>query len=401
VKQYTPDKIRNIALVGHQDTGKTSLTEAILFSTGAINRIGRVEDGNTTMDTGPEEIERQISIQAALAFCEVDDYKINIIDTPGYEDFVGEVMSAVDVVEGAVVVVRGDAGTEVGTEKMWNYLRERNLPTLFCINKMDKEHASFDESVTSLRDHFGPKVLPVQLPLGDGPAFRGIVDLLTGKAYEFTQDGKGKSKAVDVPDDLKDRVSDMRREVFEAAAENDEALMDKYIETDSLSLDETMKGLAAGVAAGDLYPLFCTSAEMNIGTTQLLRGIAGTIPSPVDRPRATEEEKGELKADSSAGVAAKIFKNVSESHVGDMLFLRSYQGTLEGGRDIFNSTRDAADRLGQLFFLQGKHRFETDKIVGGDMGAAVKLKNAHVGDTLCDKAKQVRIPATVYPTPSM
>jgi elongation factor G len=401
VKEYTPDKIRNIAFVGHQDTGKTSLAEALLFSTGAINRMGRIEDGHTTMDTAPEELERKISIQASLAFCELDNHKINIIDTPGYEDFVGEVMSGLDVVEGAVMVVRGDAGTEVGTEKIWGYLREQNLPTLFCVNKMDKENASFDESLQSLREHFGTGVVPLQLPLGEGPGFKGIVDVLTEKAYEFALDGKGTSKAVDVPDDLKDKLSSLRRELFETAAENDEALMEKYIETDTLTLEEATQGIAAGVAVGDLYPVFCASAELNIGAKALLQGVVGTVPSPVGRPRNLDDDAGELKADPSAKVVAKVFKNVSESHVGDMLFLRNYRGKLEGGKDIYNSTRDVADRLGQLFFLCGKNRVDANVISAGDIGAAVKLKNAHVGDTLCDKSNQVKIPATTYPTPSI
>jgi elongation factor G len=401
VKEYTPDKIRNIAFVGHQDTGKTSLAEAILFSTGAISRMGRIEDGHTTMDTAPEEIERKISIQASLAFCELDNHKINIIDTPGYEDFVGEVMSGLDVVEGAVMVVRGDAGAEVGTEKIWGYLREQNLPTLFCVNKMDKENASFDESLQSLREYFGTGVVPLQLPMGEGPDFKGIVDVLTEKAYEFTLDGKGKSKAVDVPDGMKDKLSSLRRELFETAAENDEALMEKYIETDTLTLEEAIQGIAVGMASGDLYPVFCASAELNIGATALLQGVVGTVPSPADRPRQLDDDAGELKADPSAKVAAKVFKNVSESHVGDMLFLRNYQGTLESGKDIYNSTRDVADRLGQLFFLCGKNRTDAATIPAGDLGAAVKLKNAHVGDTLCDKSNKVKIPATVYPTPSI
>jgi len=399
-KQYTVDNIRNIALVGHQDTGKTLLAEAMLFSAGAIGRMGHIEDGHTTMDSAPEEIERKISIQAALAFCELDNHKINIIDTPGYEDFVGEVVAALDVVEGAVVVIRGDAGAEVGTEKIWRFLREKNLPTLFCINKMDKENASFDESLKSLRDFFGPKVTPLQLPMGEGAGFKGIVDVLEEKAYEFSQDGKGTAKAVDIPGELQDKLSTIRREVFETAAENDEALMEKYIETDSLTLDEATKGLATGVAAGDLYPVFCTSAESNIGSLQLLKGIIATIPSAADSPRKLDDDS-ELKADASAPIVAKVFKNVSESHVGDMLFLRCYRGTLESGKDVYNSTREVADRFGQLFYLQGKHRVDTHEIIAGDMGAAVKLKNAHVGDTLCDKSKQVKIPATVYPAPSV
>ena len=398
MKQYAPDKIRNVALVGHQDTGKTSLAEVMLFSAGAINRIGRVEDSNTTMDTSPEEHERKISIQASLAFCEVGDHKINIVDTPGYDDFVGEVVSAIDVVEGAVMMVRGDAGVEVGTEKTWSYLREKNIPTILCINKMDKENASFDETLKSLQNAFGARVLPAQLPIGEGPSFKGIVDLITGKAYQFSKEGKAKS--VDVPAELADRVATAQRELFETAAENDEALMEKYIESDTLTPEEAIRGVEAGVSAGDFHPVYIASAELAIGAGALLKAIVNTLPSPAEKPLAVEGGK-ELQADPAAPVAAKIFKNVSESHVGDMLFLRCYQGTLIGGKDIFNSTRDVADRLGQLFCLQGKNRVDTTEIHAGDMGAAVKLKNAHVGDTLCDKGNAVKIPATVYPSPTV
>lgn len=401
MKQYGPDEIRNIALVGHQDTGKTMVAEAVLFSTGAVTRMGRVEDGNTTMDTSPEEIERQISIQASLAFCDFKNHKINIIDTPGYEDFFGEVVGALDVVEGTVVVVRGDAGVEVGTEKVWNYVSDKKLPAMICINKMDKEHASFDKCVEQLQEVIGREAVIVQVPIGEGDSFKGVVDLLGGKAYEYATDGKGKSKEIDIPDDLKNRVEELRRELFESAAENDEALMEKYLETDSLSREEILKGLASGVREGEVFPIFCTSAEKNIGIAQLLEGVVDLMPAPSHRPQRLVDSEETLQADPSKSPAAKIFKNVSESHLGDMLFLRVYQGTLTSGADIFNSTRTTSDRLGQLFYVQGKNRTDTEKVTAGDLGAAVKLKSAHVGDTLCTKAKPVRIPPTDYPKPSI
>ncbi|MFQ5512397.1 MAG: elongation factor G [Candidatus Krumholzibacteriia bacterium] len=399
-KDYDTGRIRNIALVGHQDTGKTTLAEAMLYTSGAIDRMGRVEDGHATMDTAPEEHERKISIQASLAFCEHDKHKINVIDTPGYEDFVGEVLAGLDVVEGAVMAVRADGGVEVGTEKIWTYLREKNVPTLFCINRMDKENADFDAAVKSLQEHFGAKVLPMQVPIGQGDSFEGVVDLLSGNAFRYSTDGQGAKTAVDVPAELADKVATYRRELFESAAENDENLMEKYLESDTLSEEEAVRGLAAGVLAGDAYPLVCVSAEKNMGAAELLDCVVRFMPSPAARLRA-DAEGTDVEADPAAPAAAKIFKNVSESHVGDMLYLRVYRGTLSGGSDIHNSTRNAGDRLGQLFFLQGKQRTETDKMAAGDLGAAVKLKNAHVGDTLCDKASQTRLPATVYPKPSI
>lgn len=401
VKEHAPDKIRNIALVGHQDTGKTTVAEAILFDTGATTRMGRIEDGNTAMDTVPEEIERQISIVTALAYAEFKNHKINILDTPGYEDFVGEVLCALDVVEGAVIVVRSDGGLEVGTEKVWGYIKERKLSGAFCVNKMDKEHASFDKSVEQLHEVFGREAVAVQVPIGEGEKFRGVVDLLSGKAYEYAADGKGKFKEIDVPGDLKDKVEKMRRELFDTAAENDEALMEKYLESDSLTYEELLKGLSTGVAAGQVFPIFCMSAEKNIGAAQLLDGIIELIPPPTKRPLKLADSGQTLVADPSKSSAAKVFKNVSESHVGDMLFLRVYQGALTAGNDIYNSTRSTSERLGQFFFLQGKNRTDAGKLVAGDIGAAVKLKSTHVGDTLCDKSKLVQIPKTDFPKPSI
>ncbi len=399
MKDYTPDKIRNIALVGHQDTGKTMLAESILFDTGATTRMGSVDDGNTMMDTSPEEIERKISIQASLAFAEFKDHKINIIDTPGYEDFVGEVIGALDVVESAAVIIRADGGVEVGTEKVWGYVRDRKLPSIFCVTKMDKEHAAFDKCVEQIVEMAGRSAVMVQLPIGSGEGYKGVVDLLSGKAYEYGADGKGKE--IDVPADLADKVESMRRELFESAAESDEVLMEKYLESDSLTREELLQGLAAGVAAGDVYPVFCLSAEKNVGVTQFLEGIADLMPSPVLRAQPIVDSEDTLEADPAKPPAAKIFKNISEDHLGDMLFLRVYQGKLAGGKDVFNSTQNSSDRLGQLFYLQGKNRTETATIVAGDLGAAVKLKLAHVGDTLCEKGKTVVIPKTNYPTPSI
>ena len=401
MKEYTPDRIRNIALVGHQDTGKTMLAEAILFDTGATTRMGRIEDGNTMMDTAAEEIERQISILTAMAYVEHKSHKINILDTPGYEDFVGEVLGALDVVDAAAIVVRADGGAEVGTEKMWGFIKERRLSAVFCVNKMDKEHASFDKTVEHLHAIFGRKAVVVQLPIGEGEKFRGIADLLSGKAYEYAADGKGKPKEIAIPADLKDKVDGMRRKLFDSAAESDETLMEKYLESDSLTYEELLQGLRAGVAAGEVFPVFCVSAAKNIGVAHFLDGIVDLVPPPSKRAIKLPDSDITLVADPSKFPAAKVFKNVSESHVGDMLFLRVFQGTLSAGSDIYNATRSTSDRLGQFFHLQGKNRTDAPKVIAGDMGAVVKLKSAHVGDTLCDKSKLVQIPKTDYPRPSV
>ncbi len=400
MKKYGPDKIRNVALAAHQDTGKTALAEAMLYSTGVINRMGRVEDGNTMMDAAPDEHERQISIQTGLAFTEFEGHKINLLDTPGYEDFVGEVLCALDVVEGCMIPIRADGGVEVGTEKIWTYVRERNLPVLFCINKIDKEHANFQNCLKQIQDFFGNKSLPVQLPLGEGEAVKGIVDIVGERAFEFSSDGKGDSKATDIPDALKEEVAKWRHELLETAAEASEELMEKYLETENLSKEELLLGLFSGVAAGEVYPIFCASASKNIGVSQLLQGFVDYIPSPAKRPRKVENGEKAI-GPGDPGVAASIFKNVSESHVGDMLFVRMYSGDLRGGKDIYNATQEVTERLGQLFNIQGKNRQEVDALSPGDMGAVVKLKSTKVGDTLCSKAHPVKFIPTSLPAPSI
>jgi elongation factor G len=401
VKKFGPDKIRNIALAAHQDTGKTMLAEAMLFMTGAINRIGRVEDGNTAMDTSPEEIERQISIQTGLAWMEFNGSKINILDTPGYEDFVGEVLCALDVVEACIIPIRADGGVEVGTEKIWTYVRERNLPTLFCISKIDKEHANAQNCIAQLQDFFGNKVLPLQLPIGEGESVKGIVDIIDEKGYEFSADGKGTSKEVGVPDDRKADVEKWRHELLETAAEANEELMDKYLESENLSREELVQGLSAGVAAGEVYPVFCASSIKNIGIPQLLQGVIDLLPSPVQASKTAGDGETAVESDEAGPAAAIIFKNISESHVGDMLYLRMFRGKLEGGKDIFNSTRDTTERLGQLFHIQGKTRTEIDALCAGDMGAVVKLKSSKIGDTLCGKGSPVAFAPTELPSPSI
>ena len=400
MKEYSPDKIRNVVLVGHQECGKTVLAESLLFSAGAIKRLGKIDDGNTTMDNTPEEIERKISIHSAVAFCEHKGAKVNIIDTPGYEDFVGDVLMAIDVVEGAVVPIRSDAGVEVGTEKIWEYIQDHGLSAILVVDKLDKEHSDFERCVQQAVDSFGAKVRLFQLPIGQGDDFRGIVDLVSNKAYEYSKDGKGTAKEIDIPADLKDRAEKLRKELTETAAESDEALLEKYLETEFLDDDEFRAGIAAGVAAGDVYPVYCASAILNAGATHILDAIVDFTPSPAQRPKMALEDK-EIKADASGGPGAYVFKISSDSHVGDMLFVRVYGGTLTGGHDIYNTSRDVAERLGQLCVVQGKHRVDVDKLIAGDIGAVVKLKSTKLRDTLATKGSGIVFPQTPLPGPSI
>lgn len=400
MKEYAPNEIRNVAVVGHQECGKTILSESLLFSAGAISRLGKIEDGNTTMDAAPEEIERKISIQSAVAFCEHNGVKINLVDTPGYEDFVGEVLCALDVVEGAIVPIRSDTGVEVGTEKMWEFIQDRGLAALLVVTKLEKEHADFEKCVQQAKDDFGGKVRVFQLPIGQGDNFKGIVDLVSNKAYEFSRDGKGTAKEVEIPSDLLDRAETLRKELMETAAEADEAHMEKYLETESLEDEEFLSGLAVGVAAGDVYPLYCASAIINVGAQQILDAIANFMPSPDQKTMTTPDDK-EITADVSGPPAAYVFKNTSDSHVGDMLYLRVYSGKFSGGSDIYNASRETGERLGQLYAVQGKNRDEVDGLAAGDIGAVVKLKSTKIRDTLAEKGSGLKFAETDLPGPSI
>ncbi len=399
MKQFPAADIRNVALVGHQESGKTMLAESLLFAASAIPRLGRIEDKNTTMDYDPEEMARGISIHSGVAHCEHKGTKINLIDTPGYEDFVGDVLLALDVVEGALVTVRADAGVEVGTDRVWGFLRERNLAAMLVASRMDKEHANFDSCVEQLQEAFGAGVRPIQIPIGSGETFRGVVDLIEMKAYEFEKDGKG-SKAVDIPADLKERAAALRKELMESAAESDEALMEKYLETESLTEEEFRTGLAAGVRGAGIFPVVCASPLHNMGSDQILDAIVSLLPS-ADAGSCTTVDGKRITVDPAGAPVAYVFKNISDPHVGDMLVVRVFHGSLTPGADVHNTSRNSAERLGQLFNVRGKSREDTDRIPAGDIGALVKLKVTKVRETLADKASGTTVKPTELPRPSI
>jgi len=399
VKEYAPDSIRNVAIVGHQDSGKTVLADALLFAAGAIPRVGKVEDGNTTMDYTKEEIERQITIHSGVGHCEHRGVKINIVDTPGYEDFVGEVLLSLDVCDAGLVALRADGGVEIGTDKVVEFLRERGLPALLVVNKMDKEHADFDACVAQAQEAFGNGARPFQLPIGRGDGFKGVVDLLKMKAYEFVKDSRD-AKEVDVPGDLAERAAELRKELMESAAESDESLMEKYLESETLSDAEFAKGLAAGVRSGDILPIYCAAGGHSMGGTPLLDGIVDLLPPATAGKRATADGK-EIATDPAGAACAYVFKNVSDPHVGDMLFFRVYGGAMEAGRDVHNTTRDHSERLGGLFFVRGKHRDDAAKVGAGDIGAVVKLKSSKVRDTIAGSKNGPKFAQTELPKPSI
>ncbi|MCK4548516.1 MAG: elongation factor G [Candidatus Krumholzibacteria bacterium] len=401
MKKFSIDMIRNITLVGHQSSGKTVLGEALLFDTGVTSRIGKIEDGNTVFDSAPDEIERQISINAGFAWCEHDKAKINILDTPGYEDFIGEVISSIAVTEGGVVVIAADSSIEVGTEKTWKLLEAKSHPKIVCVNKLDKEHADFDKCVSDAQSYLGAKVVPLTLPIGQGDSFKGVVNVLKNKAY-ITSGGKVAEEAV--PADMEATVGEMRQKLMDFAAESDDSLLEKFFESGELSNEELIKGLSAGCLSGTFVPLVAVSATENIGVRQLLDLIVSMLPSPewrteIDTVKGDEIEK--TRIGPGEPTAAFVFKALSEKHLGDLSFVRTFSGDMKVGDDLYNSSLESSERIGQLYFVQGKERVDTDSIPAGDIGAAVKLKSAKVGNTLCPKSKQIVIAPMDFPQPSL
>lgn len=402
MKEVTVENIRNVALVGHSSTGKTSLCESLLFSAGVINRMGKVEEGSTTTDYAEEEIERKLSISAALAHLEWKNRKINIVDTPGYADFVGEVAGALRVVDLVVCLLNAPSGIEVGAEHTLHLLDQADSPRVFFINKMDKEHASFEKCVDQLAERYGVKAVAAQWPIGEAAEFKGVVDIVRMKA--FSRDDSGKSIEIPIPEDYKVAAEAARERLVEAAAEGDDALIEKFFESGQLTEDEVQIGLRKGIASGKVYPILCGAATIAKGSRLLLDFIEHYGPSPLDRPPVQgkipdtdNEVTRECKKEAPA--CAFAFKTVSEPHVGELTLLRAFSGQLVPGMDVTNTTRSQGERIGQLYVLNGKTRTEVGMLVAGDIGAAVKLKGTHTGDTLSDSKSQIVLPPIDFPEP--
>ncbi len=403
MKEFTTAQIRNIALVSHHGVGKTSLAEAMLFNAKATNRLGRVADGTTLLDYAADEVARQITINLTLAQFEWQGHKVNLLDTPGYPDFVGDVHSALRVADSALLLVRGASGVEVGTEVIWEVVRKEKTPVVVAVNMMDKEHADFAAAVRSLRERLGIHAVPVQLPIGQAETFQGVVDLVHGKAWRFAgKDMEEKSEAIAVPDDMKDAVAEARNQLLEEAATGDEALMNKFLESGELTVEEIRRGLMLRVVQRDLSPVFCCGAYHNQGVRELLDEALELMPSPLDVKPATGQLNGAetvCKPDSGEPLALMVFKTLSEQHLGDLSLLRVFSGHLEVGKELVNTTRNRAEKAGTLYHLVGKERSECKSVVAGDIAAAVKLRETHTGDTLADKARPVLLPPPNFPAP--
>ena len=402
MKEVTVDNVRNIALLGHGGTGKTSLCEALLMTAGVIGRMGKIDDGTTTTDYSDEEIARKISISLALAHLEWKSRKVNIVDTPGYSDFAGDVIGALRAADLAVCLLNAPAGVEVGAELTLERLDSGSLPRLFFVNKMDKEHADFSKMMWALGERYGVKAVAVQWPVGQAAEFKGIIDLIKMKAY--STDASGKVSDLPIPDSVRATAMESRGRLVEAAAEADDSLLEKFFESGELTEEELQRGLRKGVVNGKLFPVLCGAAVTAAGARLLLDFIDQYGPSPLDRPTVTGTLPGadtpaSRATDANAPFSGLVFKTVSEPHVGELSLIKVVSGRIKPGDEALNSTRGETERIGQLFLLNGKQRQEIGELAAGDMGATVKLRTTHTGDTLCDKKSPVALPPIAFPEP--
>jgi len=406
--KYGINEIRNIALVGHGDSGKTSLTEAILYDSKMITRLGNIGQGNTTTDYDPREIKKGITINSAFAFLNWKNCTINIIDTPGYLDFITDTKSSLRVVDNAVLVICGVSGVEVQTEKVWDFAEEYKIPKTIFINKMDRERADFYRTKDMINKIFGSSAVSVQLPIGKEDNFRGVVDLIKMKAriYEKSNGERPVFKEQEIPQDMKEEVKSYRNQLVEAVAEFDDEILMKYLDGETLSEDEITSCLKIGIRERKIVPILCGSATMNLGIESLMDFVCEYLPSPAEMPPVsakngdnTTEELIENITD--APFSAIIFKTIADPYVGNLTYFRIYSGKLSGDSSILNSSKNVENKVGKIYKMQGKNQNIISEICAGNIGAVAKLKNTTTGDTLCDKNKPVIFEKIEYPEPIM
>ena len=405
-----PEQIRNITFIGHGGSGKTILTEGILYTTGAINRFGKIEEGNTVSDFNKDEIDKQLSINSSLVNTMWKDSngeakKINIIDTPGYMDFLGEVKAALRVTDTAVVLIDAFKGVEVGTEICFKYTKDYNNNIIFLVNKLDTENSNFDETLSQIKESFGSEVAVVQFPVDHGTGFHNVIDVIKMKLYKFDTGGKGEYKIEDIPEDVKSKAEDYRQNLIEAIAAEDDSLMEKFFEG-GLNEDDILKGLKKGLKERKLFPVFCSSAVNNVGVRPLLDFICDYCESPVDIGsvkgiKAGSGEETDIIPDINGEPVLFVFKTMSERNVGEFSFFRVYSGKISAGMDLLNIGTGKSERLSQIFSMNGKERKEMPEAICGDIAAVVKLKDTHTNNTLCTKSISVQLKPIQYPEPNM
>ena len=403
MKQFLASDIRNFAIVGHGASGKTCLAEAMLKIGGEINRLGTIEDGSTTSDYHPGEKSRQISIHSTPLHMEWMDKKFNMIDTPGYSDFIGEALGALSVVDMAVITIHAVNGVEVCTETMWNHASQLGIPKMLVVNGLDREHTKFDSILEQARKRFGNNVFPMQLPVNEGPGYNQNVDVLRTELISYQADGSGKMTEGELPEELKEKVKGLHEELIEYVAESDDTLLEKFFEQGSLSEEEMRNGIHRAIQDQTFIPLFCTSATSNIGVARVCDFISKYGSSPDDRKTVTaQDDQGndvDVSLDGSETVL-QIFKTMSESHVGELSLFRVYSGKVKTGKDYHNTNRNINERFGQMFILNGKNRTQVDQLSAGDIAGVVKLKDTHTGNTLCS-GKHVTLPDLNLPNPNI
>lgn len=402
MKEYAPESIRNIALIGHGGGGKTSLTEILLFTAGETNRIGNVLEGNTVSDYTSNEIEKQISISTSLMHIEWNNKKINILDTPGYSDFIGDVKSAMKVCDTAVMVLKSAEGVEVGSEVSGKFVDEFGLPSAIIINKVDNEHSTFEDTLAKAKQRLTSGAIAVTFPAVEGIVFNSVIDVLKMKAYTYGEAGSKKITEAEIPENLKSKAEEYRTQLIEKIAETNEELMNKYFEAGSLTDAEIEAGLRAAILGRSLSPVFAVSATKAVGINNFLDFMASYFPSPVDRggeeaTLAGKKEKVLVKPDPSGEPVLFVFKTLAEQHVGELSLFKVYSGTVKAGLDLLNESNSKIERLSQLSVLNGRNRKDVSQISAGDFGAVVKLKDTHTNNTLAAKYLSVIISPIEFP----
>ncbi|MDX2046942.1 MAG: elongation factor G [Chitinophagaceae bacterium] len=398
--EFDTSHVKNIVLLGHAGSGKTTLAECMLYEAGLITRRGTIEERNTTGDYHELEQERGNSIFSKLMHSKWRGYKINIIDTPGFGDFTGEVISALRVADTGVMLINAVMGVEVGTDIIWDYTEKFKTPMIFAVNKLDDDNADFDKTVREAKNHFGSKVVVVQYPRQQGAGFHEIIDVLRMTMYKFRDTG-GKPDKLPIPDDEKAKADELHKELIEAVASNDETLMEKYFDKGELDEDEMKNGLKKAMINHDLFPLFCLSASRNMGSGRLMGFIDNVCPSANEMPPQTTKAGEKLSCDANGPACIFIYKTVSEPHVGELSFFKVYSGTIKSGMELVNESTGVSEKINQLFIVEGNKRTSVNELVAGDIGATLKLKNTHVNNTLHSRGKNYELHPIEFPPPNM
>ncbi len=395
MRSYRTEQIRNVGLFSHGGAGKTSLTEAMLFTSKAINRLGRVDEGNTVSDYDPDEVKRHISVNTSVAPCEWQDVKINVIDAPGYADFIGETKAAMRIADSALVLIDATGGVEVGTDQVWNYAQQRNIPRFLFINKLDRENANFNAALEAAQAAFGPNVVPLQLPIGKESGFRGLVDLIHQKAYLYSGNRDGKFEETAIPTELEAEAAAAREKLVERIVEGDDDLMMRYLDGDTnISAEELLATLGKAICNDSIFPVLCGSATLNIGVSQVLDMLVVGAPNP----RQAQPEDG-VKPEASGPLSVLVFKTAADPYVGKLTYFKVYSGTLKGDGSIYNGSKSASERIGQLYNVRGKEQIPVSQIEAGDIGAVAKLQVTQTGDTIGDADNAVRLKGIDFPSP--